>query len=109
MRRAGKEKPIFTPPRVAPSPPSRRARSYGRRVSPSVDMTSNLQNEPTAPTVLSRLRTARLRGGRDPRGGVPYNRPDMVHERENRAALVAPGRIEHHVADLTATIAADVT
>jgi hypothetical protein len=33
----------------------------------------------------------------------------MVHARENRAPLTAPGTIDHHVADLTVTIAADVT
>jgi hypothetical protein len=33
----------------------------------------------------------------------------MSHARENRTPLVAAGQIEHHVADLTATVAADVT
>src|SRR5947207_2489988 len=33
----------------------------------------------------------------------------MIHARENRTPLVAPGWIEHHVADLSATFAADVT
>src|SRR5256714_6025615 len=33
----------------------------------------------------------------------------MIHARENRTPLVAPGGIEHHVADLSATFAADVT
>src|SRR5947207_12535008 len=33
----------------------------------------------------------------------------MIHARENRTPLVPPGGIEHHVADLSATFAADVT
>ena len=33
----------------------------------------------------------------------------MVHARENRTPIIPPGAIEHHVADLSATFAADVT
>jgi FAD/FMN-containing dehydrogenase len=33
----------------------------------------------------------------------------MMHSRENRTRLVEPGGIDHHVADLSATIAADVS
>src|SRR5690349_17338887 len=40
----------------------------------------------------------------------PYNagRPTMTDTRADRTILTAPGTIDHHVGDLTATIAADV-
>src|SRR3954468_5630056 len=41
--------------------------------------------------------------------GAPESSPMSVHARAPRQPLVSPGSIEHHVADLTATFAADVT
>src|SRR5437879_2776358 len=37
-----------------------------------------------------------------------YNASEMSEFRPNRDALVAPGQIDHHVGDMTATVAADV-
>lgn len=39
----------------------------------------------------------------------PYNAATVSEYRENRTPLVAPGQIDHHVPDMTAAIAADVT
>src|SRR4051812_49200054 len=39
---------------------------------------------------------------------LPYNAPPMSEFRQDRTPLVQPGQIDHHVADMSAAMAADV-